>query len=183
VLPVVVQGGRSLIETLGGVVLPLLHPLATAAIVLIFVVFFLAAREDLRNRFVRLLGTEDIQHTTAVIDDAARRLSRLFLMQLGINAAFGTVIALGLWVIGIPSPVLWEILAGILRFVPYVGAVAGAVAPLVLALAVDPGWSMLLWTALLFAVVEPILGQVVEPLLFGHSTGLSPVAVILAATV
>jgi predicted PurR-regulated permease PerM len=182
-IPVVVQGGGGLIETLGGFVSPLLHPLGTAAIVLIFVVFFLAAREDLRNRFVRLLGTDDIQHTTAVIDDAARRLSRLFLMQLGINASFGTVIALGLWVIGIPSPVLWGILAGILRFVPYVGAVAGAVPPLALALAVDPGWSMLLWTAVLFAVVEPILGQMVEPLLFGHSTGLSPVAVILAATV
>jgi predicted PurR-regulated permease PerM len=182
-LPVVLQGGGSLFEMLGGFVSPLLHPLATATIVLIFVVFFLAAREDLRNRFVRLLGTEDIQHTTAVIDDAARRLSRLFLMQLGINAAFGTVIALGLWVIGIPSPVLWGILAGILRFVPYVGPVAGALPALVLALAVDPGWSMLLWTAVLFAVVEPILGQVVEPLLFGHSTGLSPVAVIVAATV
>jgi predicted PurR-regulated permease PerM len=182
-LPVVVQGGDSPIETLGGVVSPLLHPLTTAGLVLIFVLFVLAAREDLRNRFVRLLGTDDIQHTTLVIDEAARRLSRLLLTQLGINAAFGTVIGVGLWLIGIPSPVLWGILAGILRFVPYVGAVAGAVPPLALALAVDPGWSMLLWTALLFAVVEPIVGQLIEPLLFGHSAGLSPVAVILAATV
>lgn len=182
-ITVVVQEGGSLIGTLGGVVSPLLHPLATAFLVLILVVFVLAAREDLRNRFVRLLGTDDIQHTTAVIDDAARRLSRLFLMQLAVNSAFGVVIAVGLWIIGTPSPVLWGILAGVLRFVPYVGAVVGALPPLALAVAVDPDWTMLVWTALLFAIVEPILGHVLEPLLFGHSTGLSPVAVVLSATV
>lgn len=181
-IAVVVQDGGSLIGTLGGVVSPLLHPLATAFLVLILVVFVLAAREDLRNRFVRLLGTEDIQHTTAVIDDAARRLSRLFLMQLAVNTAFGIVIAVGLWIVGTPSPVLWGILAGVLRFVPYVGAVVGALPPLALAVAVDPDWTMLVWTALLFALVEPLLGHVLEPLLFGHSTGLSPVAVVLSAT-
>lgn len=182
-IPVLVQEGGGLIGRLGGVVSPLLHPLATAFLVLILVIFVLAAREDLRNRFVRLLGTDDIQHTTAVIDDAARRLSRLFLMQLAVNTAFGAVIAVGLWVIGTPSPVLWGILAGVLRFVPYVGAVVGALPPLALAVAVDPDWTMLVWTALLFAIVEPLLGHVLEPLLFGHSTGLSPVAVVLSATV
>ncbi len=181
--PVVVQERGGLLGTLGGFVSPLLHPLATTGLVLIFVIFVLAGREDLRNRFVRLLGTDDIQHTTVVIDDAARRLSRLFLMQLGLNTALGAVIALGLWTIGIPSAVLWGILAGTLRFVPYIGAVAGAMPPLALAIAVDPGWSMLLWTALLFVIVEPIVGHLLEPLLFGHSTGLSPVAVILSATV
>ncbi len=182
-VPVVVQDGAGLIGTVGILLSPLLHPLATVGLVLIFVIFFLAGREDLRNRFVRLLGTEDIQHTTAVLDDAGQRLSRLFLMQLGLNSGFGAVIALGLWAIGIPSPILWGIFAGVLRFVPYVGAVVGALPPLALAIAVDPGWSMLLWTLLLFVVVEPILGHVLEPLLFGHSTGLSPVAVILSAVV
>ncbi|MDB5592752.1 AI-2E family transporter, partial [Enterovirga sp.] len=182
-IPVVIQDGGGLLGTLGGFVSPLLHPLATAGLVLIFVIFVLAAREDLRNRFVRLLGTEDIQHTTAVIDDAAGRLSRLFLMQLGLNAAFGAAIAIGLFLIGVPSPLLWGILAGILRFVPYVGAVVGALPPLALAFAVDPGWSMFIWTALLFVALEPVFGHVLEPLLFGHSTGLSPVAVILAAVV
>jgi predicted PurR-regulated permease PerM len=181
--PVVVQESTGFIGTLGVVVSPLLHPLATAFLVVVFVVFVLAAREDLRNRLVRLVGADDMQHTTAVIDDAARRLSRLFLMQLAVNAAFGVVIGLGLWVIGVPSPVLWGALAGVLRFVPYVGAVIGAVPPLALAFAVDPGWSMLAWTALLFVLVEPLLGHVLEPLLFGHSTGLSPVAVVLAAAV
>jgi predicted PurR-regulated permease PerM len=182
-LPVVVRDSGGLLGTVGGVVSPLLHPLATAGLVLVFVIFVLAAREDLRNRLVRLVGEEDIQHTTAVIDDAARRLSRLFLMQLAVNTAFGVVIGIGLWIIGVPSPVLWGALAGVMRFVPYVGAVVGAVPPLALAFAVDPGWSMLIWTALLFVIVEPLLGHVLEPLLFGHSTGLSPVAVVLAATV
>jgi AI-2E family transporter len=92
------------------------------------------------------------------------------------------VIGLGLWIIGIPNPVLWGILGGVLRFVPYVGAVISAIFPLVLAAAVDPGWAKLLWTAGLFLVVEPLVGQVIEPLVYGHSTGLSPVAVIASAT-
>jgi hypothetical protein len=87
-----------------------------------------------------------------------------------------------LWVIGIPSPILWGILAAILRFVPYIGAIISAVFPLALAAAVDPGWSMLLWTAALFLVTEPLVGHVIEPLLYGHSTGLSPVAVVASAT-
>jgi predicted PurR-regulated permease PerM len=103
-------------------------------------------------------------------------------MQLALNTAFGVVIGTGLWLIGIPSPVLWGILAAILRFVPYVGALISAVFPLILAAAVDPGWSMLLWTAALFLVVEPVVGQGIEPVLFGHSTGLSPVAMVASTT-
>jgi AI-2E family transporter len=99
-----------------------------------------------------------------------------------VNASFGVVIGVGLWVIGVPSPILWGILAAILRFVPYIGAVIAAVFPLALSAAVDPGWSMLLWTAALFVVVEPVVGHVIEPLLYGHSTGLSPVAVVASAT-
>ncbi len=117
-----------------------------------------------------------------MLNDAATRLSRLFLIQLALNTAFGVVIGTGLWIIGIPSPVLWGILAAILRFVPYIGAVISAVFPLALAAAVDPGWSMLLWTAALFLVVEPVVGHVIEPLLHGHSTGLSPTAVVASAT-
>ena len=99
-----------------------------------------------------------------------------------LNSAFGIVIGTGLWLIGVPSPVLWGILAAILRFVPYIGAVIAAVFPLALAAAVDPGWSMLVWTAALFLVVEPIVGHVIEPLVYGHSAGLSPVAVVASAT-
>ena len=150
--------------------------------VFIFVIFILFQRQDLRNRLVRLAGTQDLQRTTAALDDAGTRLSRLFLMQLALNAAFGLVIGVGLWLIGVPSAPLWGLLAMVLRFVPYVGALIAAIFPLLLAAAVDPGWTMVLWTALLFIVVEPLVGHVVEPMLFGHSAGLSPVAVVVAAT-
>ena len=170
------------LESIAALISPLLHPLTTTGIIAIFVIFILLQREDLRNRFIKLAGSHDLQKTTAALDDAATRLSKLFLIQLALNTAFGIVIGAGLWVIGIPSPVLWGILAAVLRFVPYIGAVISAVFPLTLAAAVDPGWSMLLWTAALFLVVEPVVGHVIEPLLYGHSTGLSPVAVVASAT-
>lgn len=170
------------VGTLTAVMTPLLHPLATFGIVFIFVLFILLQREDLRNRFIRLAGAHDIQRTTAALDDAAGRLSRFFLAQVALNAAFGTVIGLGLWAIGVPSPLLWGLAAAVLRFVPYIGAAIAAALPIGLALAVDPGWTMVLSTVALFAVVEPVVGHVIEPLLYGRSTGLSPVAVIAAAT-
>jgi predicted PurR-regulated permease PerM len=170
------------LESLRALISPLIHPLATTGIIIIFVVFILLQREDLRNRLIRLAGSSDLQRTTAALDDAASRLSRLFLTQLILNSAFGVVIGLGLWFIGIPSAILWGILAAALRFVPYIGAVIAAAFPLALAVAVDPGWWMLIWTLALFLVVEPIVGHVVEPMVYGHSTGLSPVAVVAAAT-
>jgi predicted PurR-regulated permease PerM len=170
------------LESLRTLISPLLHPLATTGIIIIFVIFILLQREDLRNRLIRLAGSHDLQRTTAALDDAAGRLSRLFLIQLLVNGAFGIVIGIGLWLIGIPSPILWGILAAVLRFVPYIGAVIAAAFPLALAVAVDPGWSMLLWTAALFLVVEPLVGHVIEPMVYGHSTGLSPVAIVASAT-
>ncbi|MGY4330208.1 putative PurR-regulated permease PerM [Bradyrhizobium sp. LB7.2] len=178
----VLQPDPSALESLQSLISPLLHPLATTGIIVIFVIFILLQREDLRNRLIRLAGSHDLQRTTAALDDAARRLSRLFLTQLLLNGSFGLVIGTGLWLIGIPSAILWGILAAVLRFVPYIGAVIAAAFPLVLAVAVDPTWSMLLWTVALFVVVEPILGHVVEPMVYGHSTGLSPVAVVASAT-
>src|SRR5215212_6894017 len=170
------------LESLRTVISPLIHPLATTGIIVIFVIFILLQREDLRNRFIRLAGAHDLQRTTAALDDAGSRLSRLFLIQLVVNAAFGLAIGLGLWLIGVPSAVLWGILAGVLRFVPYIGAFIAAAFPLALAAAVDPGWSMLLWTLALFLAIEPVVGHVVEPMVYGHSTGLSPVAVVVSAT-
>jgi predicted PurR-regulated permease PerM len=170
------------LQSLQALISPLLHPLATTGIIIIFVIFILLQREDLRNRLIRLAGSRDLQRTTAALDDAASRLSRLFLFQAMLNAAFGVAIGIGLWLIGIPSAILWGILAAVLRFVPYIGAVIAAAFPLILAVAVDPGWSMLLWTLALFLVVEPIVGHVIEPMVYGHSTGLSPVAVVASAT-
>ena len=170
------------LESLTALISPLLRPLTTTGITIIFVIFILLQREDLRNRLIKLAGSHDLQKTTAALDDAASRLGRLFLTQLALNSAFGIVIGTGLWLIGVPSPVLWGILAAILRFVPYIGAVIAALFPLALAAALDPGWSMLLWTAALFLVVEPIVGHVIEPMVYGHSAGLSPVAVVVSAT-
>jgi len=178
----VLQPDPGALESLRSLIAPLVSPLATTGIIVIFVIFILIQREDLRNRLIRLAGSHDLQRTTAALDDAASRLSRLFLNQLLINTGFGILIGSGLWLIGIPTAVLWGILATVLRFVPYIGSIIAAAFPLALAVAVDPGWSMLAWTAVLFFVVEPLVGQVAEPLVYGRSTGLSPVAVVVSAT-
>ena len=163
------------------VVEPLLEPLATFGIVVVLVIFILLYREDLRDRLIRLAGARDLHRTLAAMDDAAYRLSRYFLAQVGLNTGFGVFIAAGLWLIGIPNPFLWGAIAGVMRFVPFIGAYIAAAFPMVLALAVDPGWSSVLWVLALFAISEPTMGHVLEPWIFGHSTGLSPVAVIGAA--
>jgi predicted PurR-regulated permease PerM len=178
----VLQPDPGALESLRSLIAPLVSPLATTGIIVIFVIFILIQREDLRNRLIRLAGSADLQRTTAALDDAAGRLSRLFLNQLMINAGFGILIGAGLWLIGIPSAILWGILATVLRFVPYIGSVIAAAFPLALAVAVDPGWSLLAWTAVLFFVVEPAVGQIIEPMVYGRSTGLSPVAVVVSAT-
>jgi len=163
------------------VLAPILGPLETTLIVLIVAIFILMQKEDLRDRFIRLFGSSDLHRTTAAMDDAGERLSRYFLSQLAVNTCFGVVIGLGVWLIGIPAPAMWGILAGLLRFVPYVGSLLAAIAPMALGAAIDPGWSMAIYVALLFVVVEPLTGYVVEPLLYGHSTGLSPISVIVSA--
>lgn len=160
---------------------PILAPFESALIIFIVAVFILMQKEDLRDRLIRLFGSGDLHRTTTAMDDAAARLSKYFLAQLGINAAFGTVVATGLFFIGVPSPILWGVLGALLRFVPYVGALLAAVLPIALAAAVDPGWTMALWTLGLFVVSELVTGQVIEPLVYGHSTGLSPVAVVVSA--
>ena len=160
---------------------PVVEPLSTMTIVLIVAIFILLQREDLRDRLIRLFGSSDLHRTTIAMNEAAHRLSRYFLTQLAVNTVFGVIIARGLAFIGIPSPVIWGILGALLRFVPYIGAPLSAVMPLVLAAAVDPGWSSLLWTASLYLVTELIMGQIVEPLVYGRSTGLSPFSVVLAA--
>jgi predicted PurR-regulated permease PerM len=170
------------LQVLAALIEPLIHPLTTTGIVVIFVIFILLQQSDLRNRLVRLAGAKDLHRTTAALDDAGQRLSRLFLTQLALNAAFGVVIGVALWFIGVPSAPLWGMLAMIMRFVPYIGALISAIFPLVLAAAVGPGWTMVLLTAALFLIAETVVGQVIEPLIYGHSTGLSPVAVITAAT-
>ncbi len=160
---------------------PILAPLATFGIVFVVAIFALVQQEDLRDRMIRLLGSNDMHRTTVAIDDGGRRLSRYFLSQLCVNTGFGVVIGAGLYLIGVPSPVLWGILSALLRFVPYVGSFIAVLLPFALAAAVAPGWSMPLWTLGLYAVAEGVTGQIIEPLVYGHNTGLSPFSVIVAA--
>jgi predicted PurR-regulated permease PerM len=176
------QPAPSPLDFVGRVLPPLLSPLVTLGMIVIFVIFFLLQRRDLRDRFIKIAGSHDLKRTTEALDDAAQRLGRFFLAQIALNALFGFVVAIGLAVIGVPNPMLWGVLGMVLRFVPYIGAVISAGFPTAVAIAVGPDWTMALWTIGLFLVVEPLIGQLLEPLLYGHSTGLSPVAVILGAT-
>jgi predicted PurR-regulated permease PerM len=162
--------------------LNIIGPLASAGIVVVFVVFILLHREDIRDRFIRLAGSRDMRRTTLLLDEGAEKLSRYLLMQTAMNVTFGFVIAAGLWFIGIPNAALWGLTVTIFRFVPYVGVPVAAAFPLILALSVDPGWSMVFQTALLIFVGEIIVGQAIEPWLYGRKMGLSPVAIVVSAT-
>ncbi|MFM0237691.1 AI-2E family transporter [Paraburkholderia phytofirmans] len=160
---------------------PAISPLETAFIVFVVMVVILLQRDDLRDRAIRLFGSRDLHRTTTVMDEAARRLSRYFVSQLGLNAGVGVIIGTGLFMIGVPSPILWGILAALLRLVPYVGIWISATLATALAAAVSPGWTMAIWSLALFVSVEVLVGQIVEPLLYGRSTGLSPFSVVVAA--
>jgi predicted PurR-regulated permease PerM len=179
-IPVEVQTPQpATLQNIQELLSPLIEPVSMGGLLVLFLVFILFYREDLRDRILRL-GGRDLQATTAAMNDAGRRLSRYFLIQASINGSFGLFIGAALWIVGVPNFILWGMLAGILRFVPYVGTPIAAVFPLALASAIDPGWSKVLETALLFFAAEVITGQAIEPVLQGQQTGLSPVAIVLA---
>ncbi len=163
------------------VIAPIAHPLAIIVIMFVVTIFALLYREDIRDRALRLFGSTDLSRATSAIDEAARGLSRYFLVQLGINSGFGVVVAIGTYAVGLPHPLLWGVLGGVLRFVPYIGAWLGAGLAILVAAAVDPGWSMVLLILALYVTTEFLAGQILEPLLYGHSTGLAPIAVVVAA--
>lgn len=169
------------IETLKNLIGPLIGPLATAGLVIVVVIFMLLEREDLRDRFIRLVGYGDLHRTTEALQDAGRRVGQYLLMQLVVNVAYGVPIGMGLWLLGIPNAILWGLLAIVLRFVPYIGPAIAMILPLFLALAVAPGWSLVLWAAALFIAMELVINNVIEPWLYGSRTGLSPLAIIVAA--
>ena len=156
-------------------------PIETAGIVLVVLVFVLLEQEALRDRFIRIVGGSDIRLTTLAINDAGERLSRFFVLQFTVNLGVGVMIWIGLSLIGLPHPLLWAVLAAVLRFVPYLGVWIAAACSSLLAAAVDPGWSLTFIVLGLFVVVELIAAQLVEPQLYGHTTGLSPLSVVIAA--
>ena len=169
------------VDVLTNLVMPLFAPLAMTGLVVVVVIFMLLEREDLRDRFIRLVGFSDLHRTTEALQDAARRVGHYLLMQLIVNVTYGIPIAAGLWIIGIPNAILWGLLAIVLRFIPYVGPIIAMMLPLILSVAVAPGWSLLLWTAGLFTVMELLINNVIEPMLYGSRTGLSPLAIIVSA--
>jgi predicted PurR-regulated permease PerM len=156
-------------------------PLEAAGIVLVVLVFVLLEQESLRDRFIRMAGTTHIRLTTLGLDDAAKRLSRFAVSQFAVNLGAGVAIAAGLALLGVPSAALWGALATLLRFVPYVGIWLAALLVTGLAMAVDPGWALAGGTLALFVGVELVVSQAVEPQLYGHTTGLSPLSVVVAA--
>ncbi len=160
---------------------PVLQRLGIAGIVIVFVVAILFQREDLRDRFIRLVSAGKLNVATQAIDDAATRVSRYLGMQLVVNAIYGIPIGVGLYFVGVPNALLWGLVATLLRFIPFVGPWLAAAFPLALALAVDPGWTMFLYTAAIFVVMEIISANIVEVLLYGASTGISNFALLVAA--
>ena len=157
------------------------HPIQFAGIVLLVLIFVLLEYESLRDRFIRVAGATDIRSATLALNDAGDRLSRYFVSQFAVNLAFGLVIWMSLGLLHLPQALLCGILAGVMRFVPYVGVAIAALFAAVLALAVDPGWSLALSGLGVFILLDIVVGQLVEPHLYGHATGLSPLSVVVGA--
>jgi predicted PurR-regulated permease PerM len=181
-IPVEIRNAKpNSLQTLGAVTSSLFGPLTQAGIIIVLVVFMLAQKEDLRDRFVLLMGEGRLHVTTQALEEAGKKVSRYLLMQLIVNATYGIPVGIGLYYIGVPNALVWSLLAILLRFIPYVGPVIACMMPIGLAIAVDPGWGMAAWTVALFIALELISNNVVEPWLYGQSTGVSSFAVIIAA--
>lgn len=169
------------LETAKNWLVPALAPLATIGIVLVFVFLTLLDSGDLRDRLIRLMGG-NLHRSTDALKEAGQRISRYLLMQILVNTLYSIPLGFGLWLIGVPGWLLWAVLATFMRFIPYVGPMLSAIFPIALAFAVDPGWSMVLWTVGMIVTLEAISGNILEPLLYGTTTGLSAISLIAAAT-
>ena len=180
-LPVEVIERQSVVQVLTALVFPLIRPVATAGLVVVVVIFMLLEREEIRDRFIRLLGARDLHRTTQMLEEAGGRVGTYLLIQLLVNTIYAIPIGLGLWLIGVPNAMLWGLLTLVLRFVPFIGSFLAATFPLFLAFAASPGWEAVLWTVALFLIVELITSNVIEPWLYGSRTGVSPLAIIVCA--
>ena len=169
------------LEVIRAVLSQLLFPLLQAGIVLVFVIVMLLERDDLRDRFIKLVGAGDLHKSTQALSDAAERVSRYLLMQVLLNVGYGITVGVGLYLIGVPNAVLWGLLAMVMKFIPYLGTLLAAFFPVVLAFGIDPGWSLVAWTVALFVTIEIVSNNLIEPWVYGSSTGLSSLAVIIAA--
>ncbi|HTC46771.1 MAG TPA: AI-2E family transporter [Candidatus Aquilonibacter sp.] len=177
----VAQPPTGFVEDLRSLLGPLAGPLETAAIVIIFTLFMLIKREDLRNRAIRLAGRGKLNVMTQALDDAGRRLSRYLLLQCLVNAGYGLLFGIALYFVGVPHALLWGVFAGVMRFVPYIGSLIAAIGPIAMALAVFPGWHHAGLAFAFFVILELLVSNVVEPLLYGAHTGISSLAILVAA--
>jgi GAF domain-containing protein len=177
----IIEGRSAIPQLMQETLSAILSPLGTAALVLLLVIFMLLKREDLRGRLIRLVGQGRISTTTRAMEDAGRRVSRYLSTQFLVNTCYGVCVAVGLQFIGVPNAVLWGVLAGVLRFIPYVGPWAGALLPVLLSFAISSSWFTPLITIALFIVLEAIVSNFVEPWLYGANTGVSPIALIISA--
>src|SRR5262245_21841476 len=178
-----VEGPPSFFEQMRSVFGPLLGPLATIAVVLLLALFLLAYRVDLRDRMIRLLSRGQIGITAQALEEAGRRVSRYLAANLLVNVIYGIAVGVGLHFIGVPSAGVWALLAAVLRFVPYVGVWIGAAFPVVVSLAVFDSWGPTMLVIVLFLGIDLLVGNLVEPLVYGKRTGLSPLSVVLATVV
>lgn len=153
----------------------------TALIVIVFVIFMLIQQEDLRDRVIRLGGAGQVNLTTQVLDDAAHRVSRYLLAQLCINFGFGVLAGLGLLFLGIPNPLLWGLVAALFRYIPYLGIWIAATMPAIISFAVKPGWVDVPIVFGMYFGIDLLMYNFAEPLLYGSSTGVSPLAILVAA--
>src|SRR5271157_1928980 len=169
------------VQLMGKLLTTVWGPVQFAGIALLVLIFMLLEYESLRDRFIRIAGATDIRSATLALNDAGERLSRYFVSQFLVNLGFGLAIWMILAGLRLPQALLCGILGGVMRFVPYVGVGIAALFAAVLALAVDPGWSLALSTVGVFIVLDIIVGQLVEPHLYGHATGVSPLSIVVGA--
>jgi predicted PurR-regulated permease PerM len=181
-LPVEVRTPRAgRLQVLAQLLSSVWTPIASIGLVFVVLVFVLLERESLRDRFIRLAGETDLRVTTLAINDAATRLSRFFVSQFTVNMAVGLTVWIGLTLLGLSHALLWGMLTALLRFVPYIGVWIAALCATAFAAGVDPGWSLPLETLGWYVMIEVVVSQLVEPQLYGHTTGLSPLSVVIAA--
>ena len=176
-----VPAEASAIDRLSAIVTPALEPAAKTLIVIVLVIFLLSQREALRDRLIRLLGRGNVGMTTRTLDEAGHRISRYLLVQSTINAGFGLAVTLGLLAIGVPYAALFGVVTAVLRFIPFVGAALAMLLPTMLAFAIFPGWTQLLLVVALFVALDVITAYFVEPVAIGRRTGVSALALVIAA--
>lgn len=178
---VIADDGMGSLETAQAVFFSIIGPLASVLIVTIFVIFLLLEREELRDRFLKLASRGDLRASTEAMNEASARVGRYLLAQATISAGYGTLFGAGLLVLGVPNAILWGLLASVFRYIPFVGTLMIATIPILLSIAVDPGWTMLFGVIGLYLVLEIVSNNIIEPRLYGTSTGLTPLAVLVAA--